>query len=119
METDELYELVVDAVRQALADEAGGGRPLLARRLVEGKVVFQDDQGKVVKELTAEVMFRKVTAVREKLRLIEQKVNGLGSIPATERAEIQALLTRAYGSLTTFNFLFRDDGDKFVGTGGD
>ena len=119
MESDELYEMVVDAVRQALADEAGGGRPLLARRLVEGTVVFQDDQGKVVKELSVDVVFRKVTAVRAKLRLIEQKINAQGSLPSTEKAEIQALLTRAYGSLTTFNFLFRDDKDRFIGTGGD
>jgi hypothetical protein len=39
-------------------------------------------------------------------------------VGAEERAEIQALLTRCYGSLTTFNFLFRDEGDKFHGTGG-
>lgn len=119
METDELYELVVDAVRQALADEAGGGRVILARRLVEGKVVFQDDQGKVVKEMPADAFFKKVTAVREKLRLIEQKINAQGNLPSADKAEIQALITRAYGSLTTFNCLFRDDRDRFVGTGGE
>jgi hypothetical protein len=118
METEELYELVVDAVRQAIADEAGGGRVQIHKRLAMGTVIFRDDEGRTVKEIPAPAIFQKITAVREKLRLIEQKINNNANVGAEERAEIQALLTRCYGSLTTFNFLFRDEGDKFHGTGG-
>ncbi|MFZ5479613.1 MAG: hypothetical protein ACOZNI_22800 [Myxococcota bacterium] len=118
METDELYELVIDAVRQALADEAGGGGVALAKRMIEGKVVFHDGEGRVVKEIPADAFFRKVTAIREKLRVLEQKTNNNDALTTAEKAEIQALIARCYGSLTTFNFLFRDERDQFKGTGG-
>jgi hypothetical protein len=118
METDELYELVIDAVRSALKDEAGGGDVALAKRMVEGKVVFVDGEGRTVKEVPADTIFRKVTSIREKLRVLEQKLNNNEAIPTADKAEMQALLTRCYGSLTTFNFLFRDEKDQFRGTGG-
>ncbi|MCA9569362.1 MAG: hypothetical protein KC656_16055 [Myxococcales bacterium] len=118
MEADELYELVSDAVRQALADEAGGGDVRLTRRMTEGRVLFEDSEGKVFKEIPGFQFFRKTTAVREKLRVLEQKINNHGGLTSAEKAELQALISRAYGSLTTFNFLFRDDQDRFSGTGG-
>jgi hypothetical protein len=113
-----LYETVADALRTVLAEEGhGGGVPIL-RRFLGGKVVFVDADGREVKAVPAEVVFRKITTVREKLRVIEQKINNNESIDLAERAELQAQLSRAYGALTTFNFLFRDEGDKFTGTGG-
>lgn len=118
MEPDQLYELVVDAVRQALRDEAGGGDPRIAKRMVGGRVIFEDAEGRRFKETDAFSFFRKVTAVRERLRVLEQKINNNDTLGADEKAELQALLSRAYGSLTTFNFLFRDEGDKFSGSGG-
>lgn len=115
MEADELYELVTDAVRQALQDEAGGGDIRLTRRMTEGKVIFEDGEGRVFKEIPSYQLFRKVTSVREKLRVLEQKLNNHGGLSGAEKAELQAYVTRCYGSLTTFNFLFRDEGDKFKG----
>lgn len=117
MENDELYELLVDAVRQALAEEAGGGDARLTRRMTEGRVIFEDSEGRVFKEIPAFQFFRKTTAVREKLRVLEQKVNNHGGLTVAEKAELQGYVTKAYGSLTTFNFLFRDDQDKFKGSG--
>jgi len=116
--TQDLYELVVDAVHQALREEAGGGEPRLSARLVSGDVIFMDDQGRRIKTVPASNLFRKVTSVREKLRVLEQKLNNHKSLDDQERAELQVYLTRCYGSLTTFNFLFRDEGDKFRGSGG-
>lgn len=118
MDDEALYELVVDAVRQALRDEAGGGDVRMSRRMVGGRVVFVDGDGRTFKEVPADAFFKKVTAVRERLRVLEQKLNNHPALGAEERAEFQALLTRAYGSLTTFNFLFRDEADQFQGTGG-
>jgi len=114
----ELYEVVVDAVRQALRDEAGGGEPSLSPRMVGGHVAFRDSEGRVVKEVDAHTLFRKVTAVREKLRVLEQKLNNHPKLDPGDVAELQAYLTRSFGSLTTFNFLFREDADKFRGSGG-
>lgn len=118
MDNDELYEFMVDAVRQALADEAGGGDVRLHPRMVGGEVIFRDDQGRDAKVVPAASVFKKVTAVRERLRVLEQKINNSKSLSTEEQAEFQALLSRAYGSLTTFNFLFRHEADKLKGTGG-
>ena len=117
MERDELYELVVDAVRQGMLEENGGHEPALAKRMVGGRVIFEDVEGRRFKELDAFTFFRKVTSVREKLRVLEQKVNNVDALDVTDRAELQVYITRAYGSLTSFNFLFRDDPDKFKGSG--
>jgi hypothetical protein len=117
MEADELYELVVDAVRTAL-DEQGGAAVPLSKRMIGGQVLFRDAEGRTVKEVDAAALFKKITAVREKLRVMEQKLNNHPSLAPDEVAELQGYLTRAYGSLTTFNFLFRDEKDRFVGTGG-
>jgi hypothetical protein len=117
VETEALYELVVDAVRQALREEIGGDEVPLAKRMVGGRILFEDVEGRKFKEVDAFAFFRKVTAVRERLRVLEQKINAIEAIPAEERAEIQGYITRAYGSLTTFNFLFRDEADRFRGTG--
>lgn len=116
MEADELYELVLEAVRVGMA----GQEPTLpmSRRMIGGQVLFRDAEGKVVKEVDAAVFFKKVTAVREKLRVLEQKVNSHPQLDAADVAELQGYITRCYGSLTTFNFLFRDDDDRFQGTGG-
>ena len=113
-----LYDLVVDAVRSANEDP-GSGRIQLSRRLIGGTVIFKDDQDRVVKEIPAESLFRKVTAIREKLRVLEQKLNNHPGLDATDQAEMQGYITRVYGSLTTFNFLFRDEDDKFKGVSGE
>lgn len=118
METDELYDLVVDAVRTAMKEEAGGHDVRISRRMLGGTVIFQDEDGRVVKEASAEALFKKVTSVREKLRVMEQKLNNHKGLTATEKAELQGYLTRCYGSLTTFNFLFREDAERFRGSGG-
>lgn len=117
--TDEaLYELVVDAVRVGLAEAGAAGDIALHRRMVGGAVAFRDNEGKVIKEIPAVALFKKVTAIREKLRVLEQKLNNNDRLDDADKAEYQALVTRCYGSLTTFNFLFRDEEDKFVGSGG-
>jgi hypothetical protein len=119
VDNEGMYELVVDAVRQALAEEAGGGDVALSRRMAAGAVAFRDDQGKVVKEVPVAVLFRTMTAIREKLRVMEQKLNNHPALSDADKAELQGYITRCYGSMTTFNFLFRDEEDKFKGSGGE
>jgi hypothetical protein len=72
----------------------------------------------VAKEIPVGTMFKKVTSVREKLRVLEQKINNNSNLDAGDKAEFQAVLSRCYGSLTTFNFLFAEPSDSFQGTGG-
>lgn len=118
MTDDALYELVVDAVRVGLGETGAAGEIALHRRMVSGAIAFRDDEGKVIKEIPVATLFKKVTSIREKLRVLEQKLNNHERLDEADKAELQGLITRCYGSLTTFNFLFRDEEHKFVGTGG-
>ncbi len=118
MEHDDLYELVYTATQDAIRDLEGGSDVRIARRMVGGSVLFRDADGRTVKETDAVAFFKKVTSVREKLRVLEQKINGQSSLRHAEKAELQVYLTRCYGSLTTFNFLFSEDTERFKGSGG-
>jgi hypothetical protein len=113
-----LYQTVVDALRVVLDEEGLTRKPRILKRFLGGRVIFEDAEGKQVKDVPIEVVFRKITTVREKLRIIEQKINNTEALDAAERSDIQAQLSRAYGALTTFNLLFRDEEDKFKGQGG-
>ena len=118
MEPDALYELVYEATQAALRDHAQPQDARMPRRLYGGKVLIQDSEGRLVKETEVLTLLKKVTAVREKLRVLEQKINHHPKLDPQERAELQVYLTRCYGSLTTLNFLFNDDADKFKGATG-
>ena len=115
MDASEIYELVYEATQAAIAENEGGREVRLSRRMIEGRVIFQDGEGRTVKDVDAFSFFRKVTAVREKLRVLEQKINNNGGLASKDKAELQTYITRCYGSLTTFNFLFQEDADKFKG----
>jgi hypothetical protein len=118
LDNEDIYDLVVDGVRQALQEFAGGDDVSIDRRMLGGKVIFEDDEGRVCKEIPVGSLFKKVTSVREKLRVLEQKINNNGNLDAVDKAEFQAVLSRCYGSMTTFNFLFAEPADSFQGTGG-
>jgi hypothetical protein len=67
------------------------------------------------KELPIDALFHKVVMVRNQLRTLEQKINSQEKLTEAEKVELQQYITRCYGSLTTFNALFRDKGDQFSG----
>ena len=118
MDYEDMYELMVEATRQAIREEIHSGEAQISRRMLEGRVTFIDGEGRQVRELEAVSLFKKVTSVREKLRVLEQKVNNHSSLSPNEKADLQVYITRSFGSLTTFNFLFQHDADKFRGSGG-
>lgn len=78
-------------------------------RLVPGKADLRP------KELLIDALFHKVVMVRDRLRTLEQKLNAHPKLSDAERVEMQQYITRCYGSLTSFNVLFRDKEDHFVG----
>ncbi|MCP4642312.1 MAG: hypothetical protein GY851_17840 [bacterium] len=114
------YDVLKHALREVIEEELGLRRlPALARKWEGGTVMLRPaDESLRGKEIPIDTLFKKVTAVRERLRLLEQKINNHKNFTVEERAEFQDYLTRAYGSLTTFNVLFQDEEDRFTGTGG-
>ena len=118
LDNDTLYELMVEAARQVRDEGENTGHVQMDKRMLGGAVQITDSDGRLIKEVPVLQFFRKVTSVREKLRVLEQKLNNHKSLSVEEKAELQVFVTRSYGSLTTFNFLFADDEDRFKGTGG-
>lgn len=111
---------VKQAFRQVLAEELGYGACEIAPKWDDGTLVLKPaDSGKQAKEIPLDVFFKKITSVRERLRVLEQRLNNHDSLSLTEKAELQQYITKCYGSLTTFNVLFRNEEDKFHGAGGE
>ncbi len=70
------------------------------------------------KEIPIADFFHKVVMLRDRLRVLEQNINSHKKLNDEEKANIQQYITRCYGSLTTFNVLFKNKEHWFVGDKG-
>jgi len=103
-------------LREILLDELGVRDTEMGERWVHGEMVLVPGKaGTAEKRIPLDSLFRKVVLIREKLRVLEQKINNHEKLDDNDRLQLQQYVTGCYGSLTTFNVLFRDKEDQFVG----
>ncbi len=113
----------VEGIIESAIDHLGVERPdtsvdELGLRWHKGKLVMHpSDPTLQTKEIPLETFFHKIVGVRNQLRVLEQKINSHTILTDGEKVEMQQYISRCYGSLTTFNILFKNKEDQFSSKG--
>ncbi|MCY7309219.1 MAG: hypothetical protein SGI96_05980 [Bacteroidota bacterium] len=91
----------------------------LGDRWIKGMMLLQPfDKSLKPKEIPIDDFFHKIVMLRDRLRVLEQNINSNKKLSDEEKTNIQQYITRCYGSLTTFNVLFKNKEHWFVGDKG-
>ncbi len=87
----------------------------LGDKWTDGVMILKPgDESMKSKEIPIDTFFHKIVMVRDRLRVMEQRINS-SKLSDEEKVNLQQYITRIYGSLTTFNILFKYKQDHFVG----
>ncbi len=110
------FELLL---RKIIREETGLTPVPMAERWHGGDMVLRPGKpGLQEKSWPIETFFHKIVMLRNRLRVLEQQING-AEVPEDVKVKLQAYITGCYGTLTSFNILFAEEDDKFHGSGGD
>lgn len=87
----------------------------LGTKWINGKIILVPGDSKLSsKEIPMDVFFHKIVMVRDRLRVMEQRINA-SNLSEEEKINLQQYITKIYGSLTSFNILFKRIEDQFTG----
>ncbi|RPJ10886.1 MAG: hypothetical protein EHM36_02580 [Deltaproteobacteria bacterium] len=93
---------------ECIVDQLGG-------RWNNGRMALHPaDPSLQAKEVPLETFFHKIVMIRNNLRVLEQKINSHEKLSDGDKVEMQQYISRCYGSLTTFNILFKNREDQFI-----
>ena len=87
----------------------------LADKWRGGKLILEPGDAMANKEMPIDTFFHKIVMVRDRIRVMEQKINASTNLDDQEKIDLQQYITRIYGSLTSFNVLFKNKSDQFIG----
>ena len=91
----------------------------LGDRWIGGMMLLQPaDKLQKPKEIPIDIFFHKIVMLRDRLRVLEQQINSSKQLSDEDKINLQQYITRIYGSLTTFNVLFKNKEHWFVGEKG-
>ena len=106
-------------LRRVIREESGLTTVTPADKWRGGELVLRPGKpGVQEKTWPIETFFHKVVMLRNRLRTLEQQVNA-SDLPDDQKVKLQSYITGCYGSLTSFNILFADEVDRFVGASGE
>jgi hypothetical protein len=121
---EDLLEMDAEQFRRVLSevirDELGVGEVEMAGKWQGGEMILKPGkEGLQEKRIPIEGLFRKIVTIRDKLRVLEQRINSHAKLGDDEKVQLQQYVTGCYGTLTTFNVLFADRDDQFIGQKGE
>ena len=88
----------------------------LGDKWINGTMVLNPGtSGLQSKEMPIESFFHKIVMMRDRLRVLEQQINAHKGLSDEEKVNLQQYITRCYGTMTSFNLLFKNKDDYFVG----
>lgn len=106
-------------IRRIIREETGLTPAAPAEKWRGGDLVLRPGKpGVQEKSWPIETFFHKIVMLRNRLRTLEQQLNA-SDLPDDQKLKIQSYITGCYGSLTSFNVLFADENDRFVGAASD
>lgn len=104
-------------LRDVISEELGLGDAELGGRWQGGEMVLKPGKpGTAEKRIPLETFFHKVVMLRDRLRVLEAKLNSHPTLTDEDKVQLQGYITGCYGTLTTFNVLFAQREDGFSGS---